>query len=70
MKKLVLLPIKRAKFTLKVVHKVQGIGLEQGVIEFDLRKQKLFVLRQIYTTLSSEETYETQETQKICNEGK
>ena len=40
------------------VHKVQGLSLEQGVIDFDLRKQKSFWLRQIYTALSRVKTYD------------
>ena len=34
------------------IHKVQGLSLEQGVIDFDLQKQKSFGPVQIYTALS------------------
>ena len=34
------------------VRKVQGVSLEQGVIDFDLRKQKSFGPWQIYSVLS------------------
>ena len=40
------------------VHKVQGLSLEQGVIDFDLRKQKSFGSGQIYTALSRVRTYD------------
>ena len=36
---------------LKTVHEVQGLSLEQGVIDFDLPKQKSFDPGQIYTAL-------------------
>ena len=44
--------IKRTQFPLTLawvstVHKVQGLSLEQGVFDFDLRKQRLFVAGQI-----------------------
>ena len=40
------------------VHKVQGLTLEQGVIDFDLQKQKLFGPGQMYTALSRVKTYD------------
>ena len=39
-------------------HKVQCLNLEQVVIGFDLRKQKLFGPGQTYTTLSRIKTYD------------
>ena len=55
--------IKRTQFPLTLawastVYKVQGLNLEQGVIDFDLRKQKSFGPDQIYTTLSRVKTYD------------
>ena len=55
--------IKRTQFPLTLawaftVHKVQGLSLEQGVIDFDLRKQKSFGLGQIYTELSRVKAYD------------
>ena len=55
--------IKRTQFPLilawgSTVHKVQGLSLEQGVIDFDLRKQKSFGSGQIYTALSRVRTYD------------
>ena len=41
------------------VHKVQGLSLEQGDIDFDLRKQKSFGPGQIYLGLSWVKTYDT-----------
>ena len=57
------LPIKRTQFSLTLawpstIHKVQGLNLGQGVIEFDLRKQKSFGPGQIYTALSRVKTYD------------
>ena len=54
--------IKRTKFPFTLawastVHEVQGLSLEQGIIDFDLRKQKSFGPGQIYTALSSVKTY-------------
>ena len=40
------------------VHKVQGLTLEQGVIDFDLQKQKLFGPGQMHTALSRVKTYD------------
>ena len=40
------------------VHMVQGLSLEQGVIDFDLQKQKSFKPGQIDTALSSVKTYD------------
>ena len=37
---------------------VQGLSLEQVIIDFDLRKQKSFVLGQIYTMVSKVKTYD------------
>ena len=55
--------IKRTQFLLTLawvstVHKVQGLSLEQGVIDFDLRKQKPFGPGQTYTALSRVKTYD------------
>ena len=55
--------IKRTVFPLIIawastVHKVQGLRLEQGVTDFDLRKQKLFGPGQIHTALSRVKTYD------------
>ena len=40
------------------VHNVQCYSLEQGVIDFDLRKQKSFGPDQIYTALSRVKAYD------------
>ena len=40
------------------VYKVQGLSLEQGVIDFDLQKQKSFGPGQMYTALSRVKTYD------------
>ena len=40
------------------VHKVHSLGLEQVVIDFDLRKQKSFGPGQLYTALSRVKTYD------------
>ena len=40
------------------VHKVQGLSLEQGVFDFDLRKQNSFAPGQIYTVLSRVKIYD------------
>ena len=37
---------------------VQGLSLEQVIIDFDLRKQKSFVLGQMYTMVSKVKTYD------------
>ena len=58
MKKLTLPSIKCTKFTSKLTHKVQDLSLEQGVIDFDLRKQKPFGPTQRYTTNGSVKTYD------------
>ena len=55
--------IKRTQFPLTLawastVHKVQGLSLEQGVVDFDLRKQRLFGADQIYTTLIRAKIYD------------
>ena len=55
--------IKRTQFPLTLVwesavHKVQGLSLEQGVVDFDLREQKSFGAGQIYTALSRVKTYD------------
>ena len=55
--------INRNQFPLKLawastVLKVQGLSLEQGVIDFDLRKQKSFGPGQMYTALSRVNTYD------------
>ena len=55
--------IKRTQFPLTLawastVHKVQGLSLEQGVVDFDLRKQRLFGADQIYTTLIRVKIYD------------
>ena len=59
--------IKRTQFPLTLawastVHKVQSLSFEQGVTDFDLRKQKSFWPGKIYTALSR--------VKKICNKGK
>ena len=38
------------------VHMVQSLSVKEGVIDFDLRKQKSFRLEQIYPVLSSVKT--------------
>ena len=55
--------IKRTQFPLTLgwgstVHKVQGLSLEQGVVDFDLHKQKSFGPGQIYTALSRVKSYD------------
>ena len=40
------------------VHKVQGRSLEQGLIDFDLQKEKSFGPGQMYTALSGVKTYD------------
>ena len=55
--------IKRIQFPLTLawastVHKVWGLSLEQGVIDFDLLKQKSFGPGQLYTALSRVKTYD------------
>ena len=40
------------------VHNIQGLSLEQGVSDFDLRKQKSFRPGQIYTPLGRVKTYD------------
>ena len=50
-------PIKRTQFPLTLawpspVHKVQGLSLELGIIDFDLKNQKSFGPGKIYTVLS------------------
>ena len=70
--------MKRNQFPLTLAwastgHKVQGLSLEQGVIDFDLQKQKLFGPRQMYTALSRVKTYDNLYYTlyiKICNKGK
>ena len=54
--------IKRTQFPLTLawastVHKVQGLSLEQGVIDFDLRKEKSFGQGQMYTASGRVITY-------------
>ena len=49
--------VKRTQFPLTMswawtVHKVQGLSLAEGVVSFDLEKQKSFNQRQIYVALS------------------
>ena len=49
--------VKRTQFSLTLpwagtVHKVQGLNLAEGVISFDLKKQKSFNQGQIYIALS------------------
>ena len=49
--------IKKTRLTLALaclstVHKAQGLTLNQGVVDFDLKKQKSFEPRLTYTTLS------------------
>ena len=48
--------IKRTQFPLTLAwastfHKIQGLSLDQGVVDFDLRKQRSFGAGQIYTAL-------------------
>ena len=55
--------IKETQFPLTLpwastVHKVQGLSLEQGADDFDLRKQRSFSVSQIYTALSRVKTYD------------
>ena len=55
--------IKRIQFPLTLawtstVHKVQGLSLEEGVIDFDLQKQKSFESGHRYTVLSRVKTYD------------
>ena len=54
--------IKRTKFPLTLwasaVHKFHGLSLEQGVVDFDLRKQRSLGAGQIYTALSRVKTYD------------
>ena len=55
--------IKRSQFPLTLpwastVHKLQGLSLEQGVIDFDPPKQKPFGPGQIYTALGRVKTYD------------
>ena len=57
------LSIKHIQFPLTLawastVHKVQGLRLEQGVIDSDLRKQKSFEPGQIYTVFSRPKPYD------------
>ena len=49
--------IKRTQFPLMsswecTIHKVQGLSLEEGVVNFDLQKQRTFGQGQMYTALS------------------
>ena len=44
--------------SVSTVHKVQGLSLEQGVINFDLRKQKSFGPGQMYTAVRRVKTYD------------
>ena len=37
---------------------VQGLSLQQVIIDFDLRKQRSFVLGQMYTMVSKVKTYD------------
>ena len=46
--------IKQTQFPLMLswactIHKVQGLSLEKGVVNFDLQKQRTFGKRQMYT---------------------
>ena len=55
--------IKRTQFPLKLawactVHKVQGLSLNEGVVSFDLQKQKSFGSGQIYVALSRVRSFE------------
>ena len=55
--------IKQTQFPLTLpwgstVHKVQGLSLEEGADDFDLRKQRSFSVSQIYTALSRVKTYD------------
>ena len=55
--------IKQTQFPLTLawastVHKVQGLSLEQCVVDFDLRKQRSFGADQICTALSRVKTYD------------
>ena len=52
------------------VHKVQGLTLEQGVIDFHLQKQKLFGPGQVYTALSRVKSLLYRGIKKICDKGK
>ena len=35
----------------RTIHKVQGLSLEEGVVNFDLQKQRTFGQGQMYTAL-------------------
>ena len=55
--------VNRTRFHLTIawastVHKVQGLSLEQGVIDFDLQKQKSFGPGQISTAFGRVKTYD------------
>ena len=55
--------IRRTKFPLMLpwactIHKVQGLSLEEGVINFDLEKQRKFGQGQMYTALSRVSRYD------------
>ena len=40
------------------IHKVQGLSLEEGVVDFDLQKQRTFGQGQMYTALSRVSSYD------------
>ena len=55
--------IKRIQFPLTLTwvstdHKVKGLSLEQGVLDFDLRKKRLFGAGQIRTAVNSVKNYD------------
>ena len=55
--------IQRSQFLLKVslactIHKVQGLSFEEGVVNFDLQKQRTFGQGQMYTALSRVSCYD------------
>ena len=44
------------------LHKIQGLRLEERIIDFNLQKQKFFGPGQMYAVLSSVKTYDN-----LCN---
>ena len=55
--------IQRSQLLLKVslactIHKVQGLSFEEGVVNFDLQKQRTFGQGQMYTALSRVSCYD------------
>ena len=55
--------IKRIQFPLMLsstctIHEVQGLSLKEGVVDFDLQKQRTFGQGQMYTELSRVSSYD------------